>query len=86
MAFKERHLVEEVALAPILWAGLGGMVGSGLDSYLKGDATIGEALRPMAAWGVGGALGGLGSILTNTGTKTIVPASSNINPIKQLKA
>ncbi len=41
-------------------AGLGGMVGAGLDLYLSGHVDASDFTKPMAAWGLGGAIGGLG--------------------------
>ncbi len=42
-------------------AGLGGMVGAGLDLYTgNAAAAIGDFARPMAAWGLGGAIGAMG--------------------------
>ncbi len=41
-------------------AGLGGMLGAGLDLYTAdSDTDLGEYARPMAAWGLGGAVGAL---------------------------
>jgi len=40
-------------------AGLGGLVGAGLDMYLNGNYHASEYLRPIAAWTAGGALSGV---------------------------
>ncbi len=42
-------------------AGAGGMLGAGLDLYLSGHVDLDDFLKPMGAWGLGGALGALGS-------------------------
>ncbi len=65
MTFKERHLLEEIHFSPVLkgaaLAGLGGAVGAGLDVYFNGGRNINEFIKPVAAWSLGGALGGLSS-------------------------
>ena len=58
MNFKERHL-EEVSLKAAGIAGLGGMLGAGLDVYFNGGQHLKDFARPIAAWGLGGALSGL---------------------------
>jgi len=40
-------------------AGMGGMVGAGLDTYFNGGKNIDDFIRPLAAWGLGGVIGGL---------------------------
>jgi len=42
-------------------AGLGGMVGAGLDTYFNGGKNIDDFIRPLAAWGLGGVIGGMAS-------------------------
>jgi hypothetical protein len=57
MSFKERHL-EEVSLKAAGIASLGGMLGAGLDVYFNGGQHLKDFVKPVAAWGLGGALGG----------------------------
>jgi hypothetical protein len=58
MNFKKRHL-EEVSLKAAGIAGLGGMLGAGLDVYFSGGQHLKDFAKPLAAWGLGGALSGL---------------------------
>ncbi len=60
-------LIEEFKIDPKILktaglASLGGMAGAGLDLYLTGHANMDakDFIKPMAAWGLGGALGSLG--------------------------
>jgi hypothetical protein len=39
-------------------AGLAGMLGAGLDVYFNGGQHLKDFIKPLAAWGIGGALGG----------------------------
>ena len=54
------HLIEE-AIGPIgkgaLMAGVGGMLGAGLDVYFNNGKNLDDFLKPLAAWGLGGAVG-----------------------------
>ncbi len=69
MTFKNRYLTENKEqpkssspLKSAALAGLGGMLGAGLDAYLSGKVDVQDFIKPMASWGAGGALGGLGGI------------------------
>ncbi len=46
-------------------AGVGGLAGAGLDVYFNGGRNIDEFIKPLSAWGVGGALGGILGHSTN---------------------
>jgi hypothetical protein len=78
MNFKERHL-EEVSLKAAGIAGLGGILGAGLDVYFNGGQHLKDFAKPVAAWGLGGALSGL---LQNDGT----PKVENDKKIQKVKA
>ncbi len=45
-------------------AGLGGMVGAGLDTYFNGGKNLDDFIKPLASWGIGGLVGGLASSAT----------------------
>ena len=47
-------------------AGVGGLAGAGLDVYFNGGRNIDEFIKPLSAWGVGGALGGILGHSTNS--------------------
>ena len=40
-------------------AALGGMVGAGLDVYFNGGKNLDDYVKPVLAWGLGSAVGGL---------------------------
>jgi len=40
-------------------ASLGGIAGAGLDVYFNGGKNVDAFLKPVAAWGLGSALGGM---------------------------
>jgi len=46
-------------------AGVSGLAGAGLDVYFNGGRNIDEFIKPLSAWGVGGALGGILGHSTN---------------------
>ena len=62
---KIQKLIEEMGLSPeqmkklksVGIAGLGGMAGAGLDLYFSGKTDIDDFIKPIMAWGAGGAFG-----------------------------
>ena len=74
MTFKERHthtsLEESKKLMPVMIAGLGGMAGAALDAISHGNMDINDLIKPVTAWGVGGAIGGLSSLFDGENKKT----------------
>ncbi len=60
-ALVEKGRLDPKVLKTAALAGAGGMLGAGLDLYLSGHVDLGDFVKPMGAWGLGGALGALGS-------------------------
>ncbi len=60
---KIERLLEQSKMDPkilnTLIASAGGALGAGLDLYLSGHTDISDFIKPMTAWGTGGALGSL---------------------------
>ena len=58
---KIEKLIEESLMSSIgkgaLMAGAGGMIGAGLDVYFNNGRNIDDFVKPLAAWGLGGAVG-----------------------------
>jgi hypothetical protein len=59
-------------------AALGGMVGAGLDVYFNGGKNLDDYVKPVLAWGLGSAVGGLNSVKSEKDKKIEKDEQENI--------